>query len=91
MAERLAEKTAVKVATDHAFDKIAELWLEHWRGNKSACHSSTTINRLKVSVYPVLGNRPITEVEPIELVQLAKEIEARGASDILANCTTVII
>jgi hypothetical protein len=52
MAERKAEKTAVKVATEHTFQKIAELWLEHWRGNKSARHSETTRNRLKVECLP---------------------------------------
>ena len=57
MAERKAEKTAVMVATEHTFEKIAEHWLEHWRGNKSARHSETTRNRLKVNVYPVLGEQ----------------------------------
>ena len=42
MAERMAEKTAVVVATEHTFEKIAELWLEHWRGNKCTRHSETT-------------------------------------------------
>ncbi len=28
MAERMAEKTAIKIATEHTFEKIAELWLE---------------------------------------------------------------
>src|SRR5271157_3590701 len=90
MAERMAEKTAVKVATEHTFEKIAELWLEHWRGNKSARHSATTRNRLKVNVYPVLGERPIAEVEPIELVQLAKGIEARGASDMAKRILQIV-
>ena len=56
MAERMAEKTAVKVATEYTFEKIAELWLEHWQGNKSARHAATTKNRLKGNVYPILGN-----------------------------------
>jgi integrase len=90
MAERMAEKTAVKVATDHTFEKIAELWLEHWRGNKSARHASTTVNRLKVNVYPVLGNRPIAEIEPIEVVQLAKGIESRGASDMAQRILQIV-
>lgn len=47
MAERMAGKTAVKVATEHAFERIAELWLEHWQGNKSARHAAITRNRLK--------------------------------------------
>ena len=50
MAQRMAEKTAVTVATEHTFQKIAERWLEHWKGNKSARHSETTRNRLKNNV-----------------------------------------
>ena len=90
MAERMAEKTALQVATEHTFEKIAELWLEHWRGNKSARHSSTTRNRLKVNVYPVLGDRPIADVEPMELVQLAKGIESRGASDMAKRILQIV-
>jgi len=90
MAERKAEKTAVKVATEHTFKKIGELWLDHWKGNKSARHWETTRNRLKANVYPVLGERPFAEVEPMELVQLAKDIEARGASDMAKRILQII-
>ena len=90
MAERKAEKTAVLVATEHTFQKIAEQWLEHWRGNKSARHSETTRNRLKVNVYPLLGGRPIAEIEPMELVRLAKSIESRGASDMAKRILQII-
>jgi len=90
MAERRAMKTAAKTATEHTFERIAELWLEHWHGNKSARHAATTENRLKVNVYPILGERPIADVEPMELVHLAKGIEARGASDMAKRILQVI-
>jgi integrase len=90
MAERMAEKTAVRVATEHTFEKIAALWLEHWKGNKSARHASTTRNRLKANIYPVLGARPIAEIEPMELVELAKGIEARGASDMAKRILQIV-
>jgi integrase len=90
MAERKAEKTAVIVATEHAFEKIAERWLEHWKGNKSARHAATTRNRLRGNVYPVLGNRPIAEIEPMELVRLATGIEARGASDMAKRILQIV-
>lgn len=90
MAERMAEKTAVKVATDHTFQKIAELWLDHWKGNKSARHAATTRNRLKTNVYPALGQRPVAEIEPMELVRLAKDIEARGASDMAKRILQIV-
>jgi len=84
MAQRKAEKSAIKVAAEHSFEKIAEKWFDHWKGHKSARHVSTTLNRLKANVYPVLGARPIAEIVPMELVDLAKGIESRGASD-MAN------
>lgn len=90
MAARMAEKTAVKVVTDHTFKKIAELWWEHWKGHKSARHVATTRNRLKVNVYPLLGDRPIAEVEPMELLRLAKEIEGRDASDMAKRILQVV-
>jgi integrase len=90
MGERKAERTAVIVATEHTFNKIAEQWLEHWRGNKSTRHSETTRNRLKANVYPILGERPIAEVEPMELVRLAKDIEARGASDMAKRILQIV-
>ena len=81
MAERKAEKTAAIVATEHTFEKVAQRWLEHWRGNKSARHAETTKNRLERNVYPTLGSRPVADIEPMELVKLATSIEARRASD----------
>lgn len=90
MAERMAEKTAIKAVTEHTFEKVAQLWLKHWRGNKSARHAATTENRLKGNVYPVLGTRPIAEIEPMELVQLAKAIEARDAPDMSRRILQVL-
>ena len=90
MAERLAEKNAVKAANEHSFEQIAEMWLEHWRGNKSLRHSATTENRLNGNVYPVLGTRSIAEIEPIELVRLAKAIESRGASDMAKRILQIV-
>jgi integrase len=90
MAERMAKKAAAIAATEHSFEKIGELWLEHWRGNKSARHATTTQNRLKGNVYPVLGNRPISQIEHMELVALAKGIEARGASDMAKRILQIV-
>lgn len=59
-------------------------------GNKSARHAATTQNRLKGNVYPVLGNRPISQIEHMELVALAKGIEARGASDMAKRILQIV-
>jgi hypothetical protein len=90
MADRKAEKTAIVVATKPTFEKIAERWIKHWKGDKSTRHAATSKNRLKGNVYPVLGSRPIAEIEPTELVRLATGIEARGASDMAKRILQVV-
>jgi len=59
-------------------------------GNKSARHAATTRNRLRVNVYPILGSHPIAEIEPTELVELAKGIETRGASDMAKRILQIV-
>jgi Arm DNA-binding domain len=70
MAQRMTEKTAVKVASEHTLEKIAERWLEHRQGNKSGRHEATTKNRLKANVY----RSPIG----ISTVQLRPAVESNG-------------
>jgi len=82
MAVRRSEKAARREAADHTFSRVAGLWLEHWRVDKSAQHVDATRRRLEANVFPALGSRPISAIEPPELVAMAKMIESRGAADL---------
>ena len=82
MAMRKAEKAAKREAGANSFRAIAAFWLEHWRADKSPRHADTTRRRLEANVFPILGARPISEIEPPELVAMVKAIEARGAGDL---------
>jgi integrase len=82
MAQRKAEKTARKATDENSFQTIAGLWLEHWRVGKSHQHVDATRRRIKANVFPLLGARPITEIEAPELVAMVKSIEGRGVGDL---------
>jgi integrase len=82
MEQRRAEKAALKTAAEHSFQNIATLWLEHWRAEKSEQHVSATTSRMKKDILPLLGARPIAEIEAPELVAMVRRIEARGAIDL---------
>jgi integrase len=82
MAQRKADKAASLVTDAISFQSIALLWLEHWKIDKSAQHVGTTRRRLEANVYPLLGARPIAEIEAPELVVMIKAIEARGVGDL---------
>jgi integrase len=82
MARRKAERAKSASANAHSFHSIAHLWMEHWSVGKSQRHVDTTRRRLEANTLPMLGARPITEIEAPELVRMVKAIEQRGASDL---------
>jgi integrase len=90
MAQRKANKDAIKAADANSFQSVAHLWLSHWAEGKSPRHVDTTRRRLETNVFPLLGSRPIMEIEAPELVTVVKSIEARGVSDLAKRALETI-
>jgi integrase len=82
MVQRKTAKNAEKIAAENSFETIAKLWFDHWRAEKSAQHVDATRRRMDANILPLLGARPITEIEAPELVTMVKMIEGRGAVDL---------
>ena len=82
MAQRKAEKKAVRDSNELPFRVIASKWHEHWKDGNSAHHVKATWSRLQANVFPAMGDRLITEIEAPEIVALVKTIQDRGKLDI---------
>lgn len=82
MAKRKAEKAAFLGVTELTLQKVTDRWFDLWKTDKTEQHYRTTMGRLKRNVIPAIGHRPISAIEPMELVVMAKAIEERGAADI---------
>jgi integrase len=82
MEQRKIAKIASMAADAESFQTVAHLWMEHWKVEKSKQHVDSTRRRLEANVYPVLGARPIAEIETPEIVTMVKGIEARGVGDL---------
>ena len=82
MGQRKAAKTAEKIAAENSFRTMAGLWFDHWKAEKSAQHVDATRRRMEANIFPLLGARPISDIEAPELVAMVKAIEARGAGDL---------
>ena len=82
MEQRKAEKAALKSTAEDSFGSIASLWFDHWREGKSLQHVDATRRRMEANILPLLGARPVTEIEAPELVVMVRAIEARGAADL---------
>jgi len=82
MEQRKTEKIALRFTALNSFRAIAELWFDHWKAEKSAQHVDATWRRMEANIFPLLGARPISDIEAPELVAMVKAIEARGAGDL---------
>jgi integrase len=81
-----AAKEAKKLAQAHSFEAVARTWFEGWRAARSPRHADYVIRRLEADVFPVIGSRPVSEIQAPELVKMMKAIQRRGALDIAKRC-----
>ncbi|MCP8899260.1 tyrosine-type recombinase/integrase [Gilvimarinus xylanilyticus] len=77
-AERKAQKRSLLQEHTNSFEKITQLWLER-RGQKSDSGDKRLKSLLERDILPYLGNRPITDITPKELLTVLQKIEQRGA------------
>ena len=83
MADRKVSRQAARLSAENSFASVAGLWLAHWRQDKTPPDTLTRCTvRMAADILPVLGDRPMAEIQAPELVQMVKRIEERGASDL---------
>lgn len=82
MAQRKADKTAERIASESSFAKVASQWLKHWQCGKSSRHILQVTRRMDADILPHLGAFPIEEIKAPDVVKMVKAIEQREAYDI---------
>ena len=81
-----ATKEAKKLSQTHSFEAVARAWFKGWNATISPRHAEYVIRRLEADVFPIIGSRPISEIQAPELVKMMKAIQRRGALDIAKRC-----
>jgi integrase len=81
-----AAKESKKLAQAHSYEAVARTWFEGWKAARSPRHAEYVIRRLEADVFPVIGSRPVSEIQAPELVKMMKAIQRRGALDIAKRC-----
>jgi integrase len=79
-AVRKAQKQAETQETE-TFEVIAREWHGKFKESWSPSHAHTTITRLERDIFPWMGKRPISEIEPPEVLAVLQRIESRGAAE----------
>lgn len=81
--ERKKERQARK--TDSSFEGIAIEWQATRAATWSPSYAEDTKRLFERNVFPVIGKRPIAQIEPLELIGMLRKIEARGANELASK------
>ncbi len=77
-AQRKLDRLASTISSKNTFRAVAEEWLAKRTREGRAEVTLSKSKWLLALAYPVLGNRPITEIGPPELLNMLRRVEARG-------------
>lgn len=77
-AVKKARKAAQTATVENSFEVIAREWHEKFKSQWSQSHSKTTLSRLEKNIFPWIGARPISELEPMDVLEVLRRMEARG-------------
>ncbi|MEH0834620.1 tyrosine-type recombinase/integrase [Pectobacterium cacticida] len=79
--EKQVEKQAKIAAVNNSFKLIALEWHEHKRPNWSKGYAEDILEYLKKDIFPYLGKRPITDINPKDMLDVLRKMEQRGVLD----------
>ncbi|RQW27247.1 DUF4102 domain-containing protein [Rhodobacteraceae bacterium CH30] len=91
-AYRQAKKHARAGAVADSFEVLAREWFVRWKTTKTVQHAEKVMRRFERDVFPWLGQRPISEITPVELLAVLHRIEKRAvetAHRALQSCAQV--
>ena len=63
----------------HSFEAIAREWYAKHGAGWAASHGTRIMRRFEANVFPWIGDRPIADIQPTELLAVVRRIEERGA------------
>jgi integrase len=66
----------------NSFAWVQAQWYEKWAADKDATHAATIAGRVERDILPLLGHRPIAEIDAPEIAAVALAIQERGALDV---------
>lgn len=79
--DRKQTKRALLAAAGNSFEAVARDWHDGQWARWTPGHADTVLALLKKDVFPLIGDRPLTEVTAPELLDAIRRIGRRGAAE----------
>lgn len=81
-ALRKADKARAVACAANSFEAVARSWFTKAYADKADTTRTKTLTRLEQDVFPWIGSRPVSEVVALDVLDVIRRIEQRGALDI---------
>lgn len=75
------EKAALKAVIENTFEAVAREWHAYKTPNWSQGYADDLMEGLQKDIFPSIGQRPVSEIKPLEMLDTLRKIEARGVLD----------
>ncbi|HHK8232693.1 TPA: tyrosine-type recombinase/integrase [Serratia marcescens] len=79
VAEKRAQKLAQKLSVENSFEAISREWHTYKADRWTLAYREEIMRTFEQDVFPYIGQRPIAEIKPLELLEVLRRIEKRGA------------
>jgi len=80
MADRKVDKLIRITASGNSFQSVALEWHKGQSVRWAPVTTFKTLKHMEVDLFPVIGNRLVSEVTPPELLATLRRVQARGAT-----------
>jgi integrase len=80
--EKREAKLALLVAQESSFEAVARAWHSRWAAGRHVRYAGDVMSRLERNVFPVLGHKPVDQIEPKHVVAMMERVQGRGAADV---------
>ena len=80
--QRQAEKRLQRLQTENSFAALAREWFAQQADGWTEGHAAQTLLTLEREAFPAFGDKPITDIKPLEVLAMLRKIEERGALDV---------
>lgn len=88
--ERRTAKAIGAAVQASTFRVMAEEWFKRTAPSWSPSHLSTQRSRLDNDLLPYIGDIPLADVKPAQILEALRRIEARGAHEVASKCRVLV-
>lgn len=79
--ERKREKRQAALAASNDLETVAREWHENRKPKWGERYAWITLRRIEADIFPSLGKLPISKIEPADILETIRKVEARGSID----------